>query len=84
MREALPNAAIIAILRDPVARAFSHYQHQRTRRREGRTFDEIVAASIRGPPAEGPESAMEIKYVAMATTPGIWKRCFKSIRASKC
>jgi hypothetical protein len=64
MREALPNAAVIAILRDPVARAFSHYQHQRTRRREGRTFDEIVAASIRGLPAESPESAMEIKYVA--------------------
>jgi hypothetical protein len=64
MRELLPNAAIIAILRDPVARAFSHYQHERTRRREARTFAEVVAATVRGPLAEGPESAMEIKYVA--------------------
>lgn len=64
MHEALPHAAIIAILRDPITRAFSHFQHQRTRRREARTFDEVVASSVGSTNALGPTSAMEIKYVA--------------------
>lgn len=43
MHEALPDVRIVAVLRDPVARAFSHYQHSKTRYRELRPF----AAAVR-------------------------------------
>ena len=42
MRSVLPEAKIIAILRDPVSRAFSHYQHSKTRGREDRSFEQAV------------------------------------------
>ena len=38
MRATLPDAKVIAILRDPVDRAFSHYQHCKTRYRDSRDF----------------------------------------------
>lgn len=47
MREVLPKARIIVLLRDPVSRAFSHYQHRKTRHLESRTFAECVADEIR-------------------------------------
>ena len=31
MHLVLPNARVIVLLRDPVSRAFSHYQHKKTR-----------------------------------------------------
>src|SRR4029079_10783954 len=34
-------------LRDPVSRAFSHYQHKKTRHLESRSFAEAVEAEIR-------------------------------------
>ena len=46
MHQLLPEAMIVVLLRDPVARAFSHYQHDKTRRRESRTFAEVVASAI--------------------------------------
>jgi hypothetical protein len=49
LRATLPAARVIAILRDPVSRAFSHYQHNRTRRREDRSFAEIVDTAITQP-----------------------------------
>jgi hypothetical protein len=42
MRSILPDARIIAVLRDPVSRAFSHYQHAKTRGRESRSFEQAV------------------------------------------
>jgi len=47
MKEVLPKARVIAILRDPVSRAFSHYQHRKTRHLESRSFAECVAEEIR-------------------------------------
>jgi hypothetical protein len=47
MQTVLPNARIVVILRDPVERAFSHYQHKKTRRLESRSFAEAVEAEIR-------------------------------------
>src|SRR5436853_5676379 len=47
MQTVLPNARIVVILRDPVARAFSHYQHKKTRHLESRSFAEAVEAEIR-------------------------------------
>ena len=38
MHDVLPDVKIVAILRDPVSRAFSHYQHSKTRRRDSRSF----------------------------------------------
>ncbi len=40
----VPDAAIIALLRDPVARAFSHYRHEVRFGREKLSFEEAVAA----------------------------------------
>lgn len=48
MTETLPSAKFIAIIRDPVDRAYSHYWHNRRRDRENRTFEE----AIKGKPNE--------------------------------
>ena len=47
MQTVLPNARVIVILRDPVSRAFSHYQHKKTRHLESRNFAEAVEEEIR-------------------------------------
>lgn len=47
MHTVLPNARVIVILRDPVSRAFSHYQHKKTRHLEPRSFAEAVEEEIR-------------------------------------
>jgi Sulfotransferase domain len=39
----LPEVKLIALLRDPVQRAYSHYQHERSRGFETLGFDEAVA-----------------------------------------
>jgi hypothetical protein len=39
----LPNARLIVLLRDPVARAFSHYQHECRLGHETLSFDEALA-----------------------------------------
>lgn len=38
----LPDAKLIFLLRDPVARAYSHYWHRVGRLREGRAFEEVI------------------------------------------
>jgi hypothetical protein len=71
MRNVLPEAKVIAILRDPVSRAFSHYQHSKTRGREDRTFEQVVADELRlnhFPPRLGialePDARPLLGYVA--------------------
>jgi hypothetical protein len=51
MHDTLPEARLIAILRDPVARAFSHYQHYKTRGLESRCFAKAVDDELRQPAA---------------------------------
>jgi hypothetical protein len=70
MKIVLPKTRVIAILRDPVSRAFSHYQHRKTRHLEGRSFEECVRAEIRAnefPPQLGmalrPNAAPMLGYV---------------------
>lgn len=46
MSKVLPDARLIAILRDPVERAYSHYWLVRRRGDETRHFDEIVQAEL--------------------------------------
>src|SRR5215211_6928367 len=52
----VPDAKLIVLLRNPVDRAYSHYQHQVKRvkgeRRETRTFEEAIEAEERILPAE--------------------------------
>jgi hypothetical protein len=47
MHKVLPNARVIVLLRDPVSRAFSHYQHKKTRHLEARRFEQVVDDEIR-------------------------------------
>jgi hypothetical protein len=47
MQAVLPDARAIVILRDPVSRAFSHYQHRKTRHLELRSFDQAVEDELR-------------------------------------
>jgi len=47
MKLVVPRTRIIVLLRDPVSRAFAHYEHQRVRFAESRGFEEAVAAELR-------------------------------------
>jgi hypothetical protein len=40
----LPEAKLIVLLRDPVRRAYSHYWHERDKKRERLSFEDAVAA----------------------------------------
>lgn len=44
MAQTLPDARLIVVLRDPVARAYSHYWHSRRHREDLPTFEEAIAA----------------------------------------
>ena len=44
MRATVPDAKLIALLRDPVDRALSHYHHEVALGREPLTFDEAIEA----------------------------------------
>src|SRR2546425_2110424 len=46
MAAALPEAKLMAILRDPIDRAYSHYWHMRRVGREGRPFEEAIEAEL--------------------------------------
>jgi hypothetical protein len=45
--ETLPDARVIVLLRNPVARAFSHYRHTRERALEPLSFEEAIDAEPR-------------------------------------
>jgi hypothetical protein len=47
MKAILPKARIIVIARDPIARAFAHYQHEKVRYSESRRFEDAVADELR-------------------------------------
>jgi hypothetical protein len=48
MGEIIPEARLLAILRDPVERAYSHYWMEHVRGRDDRTFAEAVADEAEG------------------------------------
>jgi sulfotransferase family protein len=48
MASAIPAAKLIAILRNPIDRAYSHYWHHRRVDKESRSFDEAIAAELDG------------------------------------
>lgn len=47
MQAVVPEARLVVLLRDPVSRAFSHYQHQKTRQLESRSFARAVDDELR-------------------------------------
>ena len=47
MQSVIPDARAIVLLRDPVARAFSHYQHYKTRHLDSRSFEQAVEEELR-------------------------------------
>jgi hypothetical protein len=46
--EVLPSVRLVVILRDPIARAYSHYLMVAARGREGRSFEEAVEEELNG------------------------------------
>ncbi|MCU1429173.1 MAG: (Heparan sulfate)-glucosamine 3-sulfotransferase 1 [Actinomycetia bacterium] len=46
MRAVTPNTRLIVLLREPVARTFSHYRHYVRNKQEDRTFEEAVAQEL--------------------------------------
>ncbi len=44
LRDVAPHARIIALLRNPVDRAYSHYLHERARGHESLSFEDAIAA----------------------------------------
>lgn len=58
MSELIPQARLIAILREPASRAWSHYWMRRERKRESRDFEQAIAEEVqivaeRGPDGQG-------------------------------
>jgi hypothetical protein len=48
MREIVPEARLVAMLRNPVERAYSHYWMNRARDKENRSFETAVSTEIEG------------------------------------
>jgi hypothetical protein len=48
MAATLPDARLIAILRNPIDRAYSHYWHHRRVGKESRSFEEAIAQELSG------------------------------------
>jgi hypothetical protein len=51
LADAFPACSLVALLRDPVDRAYSHYRMARRRGQETRSFDDAIAAMLAGPDA---------------------------------
>jgi hypothetical protein len=56
----VPEARLIALLRDPVDRAYSHYQMEVRRGREARSFEEATEEEMRS--AEGAGNTVDVRY----------------------
>jgi hypothetical protein len=51
LADAFPACRLVAVLRDPVERAYSHYRMAVRRGQETRSFDDAIAAMLSGPDA---------------------------------
>jgi Sulfotransferase domain len=60
----VPEARLIALLRNPVDRAYSHYQMEVRRGKEGRSFEEATEEEMTS--AEGGENAVDVRYAYLA------------------
>lgn len=62
MAKTLPDTRLIAVLREPANRAWSHYWMRRERGREQRTFADAVGQEMRILASEGPDST-DLNYL---------------------
>lgn len=62
MAALLPEINLIAILRNPIDRAYSHYWLRRARGKEAREFEEVVAAEV-GRTIAAPEESVSDSYL---------------------
>ncbi|MBA2497889.1 MAG: sulfotransferase [Acidimicrobiia bacterium] len=77
--EALPGVRLLVILRDPVARAYSHYWHNRARGHEALGFEEALAAEADRLAVESSTERARWSYAARglyAEQLRIWMRHF--------
>jgi len=63
MAEVIPQAALVVSLREPVARAYSHYWWRRLWRAEERSFEQAVDDELRGAAPPGAEYLAFSRYV---------------------
>jgi hypothetical protein len=63
VRETLPDVKLVAILRNPVDRAYSHYWHNRTRGHEPLGFGEALKVESERLRDAGPRRAARFAYV---------------------
>ena len=61
--DSLPNVRLIAILRDPIDRAYSHYWHNQTRGHEALSFSDAVAAEPSRLKESDPATRARFAYV---------------------
>jgi hypothetical protein len=64
IRQVLPDARLLVILRDPVARAWSHYWHQVRRGREKLGFEEALEAEEKRLASGDPNRRTHFSYLA--------------------
>ena len=64
---AVPEARLICLLRNPIDRAFSHYNHNRRKGREKRTFTRAVRDELRWMPSEA-ERVLRSPFVTRSGT----------------
>ena len=62
----VPRARLIAVLRDPVDRAFSHYQHEVALGREPLSFEDAIAAEDRRMRGEAERMSRDPSYFSEA------------------
>jgi hypothetical protein len=60
MARIVPEARLIALLRNPVDRAYSHYQMEVRRGKEGRSFEEATEEEMTS--AEGEGNPVDVRY----------------------
>lgn len=62
IKASMPNVRLVAILRNPIDRAFSHYLMMRKRGLESRTFSEAIAVQIKSAQASDEEKNNYLRW----------------------
>jgi len=64
IKEVLPNVKVIALLRNPIDRAYSSYKHQVRAQRETLSFEEAIAAEVQRLAGEKERLLTEPDYIS--------------------
>jgi Sulfotransferase domain len=63
MAQVVPEARLIALLRNPVERTYSAYHHRVRNGQETRTFEEAIEAGLEDPTREGPARSIYVDHL---------------------